>query len=113
MKKQLSQLFRNLRRRAEELKPAAITHSCARPAVSCFREEKPADDMLAYERNTRDLNDELGRKFPRASLVQMLVRATYSVRRKRIEECVEKAHAILEEYPFLKAPRWVTIHACM
>ena len=111
VKKQLSQLFRNLRRRSEELKPAAATHvaiNYARPAASCFKAGKPAgDDNISYERNTRDLQVEIHRKFPRPHLVQMLLKATHTQRRKRIEESVQKAHSILEEYPFLRDPRWV------
>ena len=96
----------------------SLTHCSARESDQSFEEQsdqsfEPAtDDILAYEMNNRDLKDELGWKFPQASLVQMLLWATYSERRKGIEECIEKAHTLLEEYPSLKAPRWGPIHAC-
>ena len=107
MKTQLSQLFRNYRRRSEKLKPSQIL-LCAKPSESCFKEKKQSgEDTLSLERNYQTIANELKRRCPRLDLVKGLIEQTHQQRREMIETCVKPARAILNDHSLLKDHRCV------
>ena len=109
VKRQLSQLFRNLRRRCEELKPVATATNHARPAALCYRKKgfiSTRDDEVAFKKNCADLKAEINWQHSRVEQVQLLIMVTHPQRRKRIEQCTKMATSILEENSSLKDKKW-------
>ena len=112
VKKQLSQLFRNKRRRSEVPQPKEASKnttsdlcSYAAPSDTCAALE--SEDHVSFERNCTMLKKEAGNKFPRVDLMHGLLTQTHNRRKILIQNSKQAAGSILEEHSYLKDSRWV------
>ena len=121
LKRQLSQKFRNLRRKSEPTAPRIklegrykmVTLANAMPAtvapVKQTIEEVGDDDEVAYERNTVKLIEHFQKKNSNNSLILELLIITHKKRREFINGCQERTTDLLKKFPFLGAKKWVGI----
>ena len=116
----MSQKFRNLRRKSH---PASIKKptTCTSRKLVTIHLAKPAermdslplegsdDDVIAYKRNCERLVSEFSRKSASDSLMVQLITETFPLRRKDIENSLQRTSELLKLYPFFLSEKWVSL----
>ena len=115
MKGQLSQLFRNKRRKSEP-KTQSSSKLVSIPSARLSKvftkvKTSAADDCMvvpgAFERNHAKLIAEFSRKNPNHAFMIQLLKETFTERRKAIESSSLKTTDLLKEYPYFSEQQWV------
>ena len=110
LKDQLSQRYRNNRRRT----PATVSHkivlssACGDSTNSVLPSSK--HEIEEYDENVEALKKLLKLKSPAAQTIQDLLKATREVRLKWLSSTPVSIHDIYKKYPVLAQPKWVSTH---
>ena len=112
LKDYFSQRYRNLRRYSEQTDTSKsdtkiITKEKAVPMAQTHVHE--CLDEVGYLRSMESLLKEVKRPQPRDEIVKKLLEVTFEGRRQKIDGALVQTTTLLDEYPFFKIKKWVSI----
>lgn len=120
MKNYLSSKYRNMRRKSFPVFKEKSTLSNAVPPLSddagssqlqastmCNTDQNSDLDTISYERNMKELLDEVDKPHPRAAVIKQLLKMTSTIRRVKINASTSSTVELVEEYKMFKDKNWV------